>query len=112
MQQMITKHAPPKNWIFTHLFSTIFFPFFFQWKKLKQAPIEAAPWFGTLDATKTPKICIQLPEGSQITGGDEDCLTLNIYTPKVSNFCEFGEVHTRISKKKKSNWRIMSHFFP
>ncbi|KAK7602467.1 hypothetical protein V9T40_008056 [Parthenolecanium corni] len=47
-----------------------------------KAPVEAPPWVGTLDATKIPNICVQLPEDYVTTVGDEDCLTLNIYTPK------------------------------
>lgn len=44
-----------------------------------KAPEPAEPWTGTLDATGKPKKCIQI----EAVGGEEDCLYLNVFTPKV-----------------------------
>lgn len=43
----------------------------------------AEPWEGVKDATKDCNICAQLDKETQSIVGDEDCLYLNIYTPKV-----------------------------
>ncbi|KAL4097005.1 hypothetical protein QTP88_021850 [Uroleucon formosanum] len=45
-----------------------------------KAPVPVKPWNGILDATKESNICIQ----QGITDGQEDCLYLNIYSPKTN----------------------------
>ncbi|XP_060878026.1 esterase FE4-like [Metopolophium dirhodum] len=45
-----------------------------------KAPVPVEPWNGILDATKESNICIQ--QGS--TDGEEDCLYLNVYSPKTN----------------------------
>ncbi len=45
-------------------------------------PQPAAPWVGTLNATTNPPACPNVnPPGSATTGGNEDCLKLNIWAP-------------------------------
>ncbi|XP_050443567.1 uncharacterized protein LOC126847405 [Adelges cooleyi] len=44
-----------------------------------KAPEPANPWDHVLDATQVPKICVQLDADVS----DEDCLYLNVYTPKT-----------------------------
>ncbi|CAH1962624.1 unnamed protein product [Acanthoscelides obtectus] len=52
-----------------------------------QPPEPVHPWKETLDATKTNKVCLQDPilEGDGYIYGTEDCLVLNVYTPRISN---------------------------
>lgn len=45
-----------------------------------QAAVPVEPWNGILDATKESNICIQL----RSTDSQEDCLYLNVYTPKTN----------------------------
>lgn len=45
-----------------------------------KAAVPVEPWHGILDATKESNICLQL--GS--TDSQEDCLYLNVYTPKTN----------------------------
>ena len=50
-----------------------------------QPPKPAEPWSGILDATKESPICVQrglFPTDSEARG-QEDCLYLNVYTPRV-----------------------------
>jgi len=50
-----------------------------------QPPQPALPWSGVLDATKEAPICVQrglFPTDTEISG-QEDCLYLNVYTPRV-----------------------------
>jgi len=50
-----------------------------------QPPQPAEPWSGVLDATKEAPICVQrgmFPTEPEISG-QEDCLYLNVYTPRV-----------------------------
>lgn len=47
--------------------------------KCVQAPEPVKPWDGILDATKESNICIQ----QGYTYGIEDCLYLNVYSPKT-----------------------------
>jgi para-nitrobenzyl esterase len=52
-----------------------------------QPPQPVAPWQGVRDATKVGPRCLQ-DEGSDLElgrGTDEDCLTLNVWTPAPSN---------------------------
>ena len=45
-------------------------------------PQPAVPWIGTLNATANPLACPNVnPLGSTTTGGNEDCLKLNVWTP-------------------------------
>lgn len=50
-------------------------------------PEPAASWRGTLNATSEPSMCIQknlfLYQTSDVLLGSEDCLYLNVYTPKL-----------------------------
>ncbi|MDY7106582.1 MAG: carboxylesterase family protein [Actinomycetota bacterium] len=47
-------------------------------------PREAAPWDGELDATEPGPVCPQLDGTGQLeAGSDEDCLRLNIDTPRA-----------------------------
>ncbi|CAH1400209.1 unnamed protein product [Nezara viridula] len=48
-------------------------------------PLPAKNWTGTLDATKASPICYQWDYAKSIAKGQEDCLYLNVYTPKISN---------------------------
>nr|UYG55599.1 esterase 2 [Arma chinensis] len=44
-------------------------------------PVPADPWLGVYNATKPPPQCLQVdPTGAK---GSEDCLYLNVYTPKL-----------------------------
>jgi para-nitrobenzyl esterase len=45
-------------------------------------PEPAAPWEGTRDATRFGATCAQ-PLGGGVVDGTEDCLYLNVYTPKA-----------------------------
>ncbi|XP_046609035.1 esterase E4-like [Neodiprion virginianus] len=53
--------------------------------RFKQA-VPAGPWNGTLDTGRMPNACIQgmneLQKETKLTG-DEDCLYLNVYTPRL-----------------------------
>ncbi|CAB3259689.1 unnamed protein product [Arctia plantaginis] len=42
-------------------------------------------WEGIRDATKTCNICAQFSKEMKTVVGDEDCLYLNVYTPKLSS---------------------------
>lgn len=44
-------------------------------------PQPSGRWHGVLDATKLGNFCVQ-PNGTGGTFGSEDCLTLNVYTPR------------------------------
>ncbi|GBP80677.1 Esterase FE4 [Eumeta japonica] len=46
-------------------------------------PEPSEPWEGVRDATQNRNICAQLDRESETVTGDEDCLYLNIYTPKL-----------------------------
>ncbi|CAH1994057.1 unnamed protein product [Acanthoscelides obtectus] len=52
-----------------------------------QPPEPVQPWKKTFDATKTNKVCLQDPilQGAGYIYGTEDCLVLNVYTPRISN---------------------------
>ncbi|BES97630.1 Carboxylesterase [Nesidiocoris tenuis] len=45
-----------------------------------QDPVPPEPWSGTLDASKPGNMCLQMQDE-----GNEDCLYLNIYTPKIDS---------------------------
>ncbi|CAK9829239.1 Esterase B1 [Anthophora retusa] len=47
-------------------------------------PVPAQRWNGTLDATQHGSICPQLVVETQELQGDENCLTLNVYTPDTN----------------------------
>lgn len=49
--------------------------------RVLKAPEPVEPWSGILDATNAPKKCVQ----PNIADGREDCLYLNVYTPKRAN---------------------------
>lgn len=49
-----------------------------------QAPRKRDPWKGTWNASLMPPICMQLFNNANLTG-EEDCLYLNVLTPKVGN---------------------------
>ena len=46
-----------------------------------QPPQPVEPWQGALDATKVGPRCLQDEGGERGRGTDEDCLTLNVWTP-------------------------------
>ncbi|CAB3259691.1 unnamed protein product [Arctia plantaginis] len=46
-------------------------------------PQPPQPWEGIRDATKTCNICAQFSDEMETVIGDEDCLYLNVYTPKL-----------------------------
>lgn len=48
-------------------------------------PVPAQKWTGLLDATKASPICYQWDYAKSMAKGQEDCLYLNVYTPKISN---------------------------
>ena len=48
-----------------------------------QAPVEVEPYEGEFDATDDGNVCPQYDIGSGGPAGDEDCLNLNVYTPKI-----------------------------
>nr|QLI62116.1 carboxylesterase 4 [Streltzoviella insularis] len=47
-------------------------------------PVPSEPWKGIRDATKNCNICAQFDRDTNGIIGDEDCLYLNVYTPKLS----------------------------
>ncbi|KAE8572951.1 hypothetical protein A483_HHAL011677 [Halyomorpha halys] len=48
-------------------------------------PLPANNWSGLLDATKASPICYQWDYAKSVAKGQEDCLYLNVYTPKTKN---------------------------
>lgn len=50
-------------------------------------PLPADPWIGVLNATTEPQLCIQRNlfyyQQADILVGSEDCLYINVYTPKI-----------------------------
>ncbi|KAF5307863.1 hypothetical protein FQR65_LT06595 [Abscondita terminalis] len=56
-------------------------------EKRFKAPIPLHSWDGVLDATKNHNFCPQNDVMFRLYGvhGDEDCLFLNVYTPKISD---------------------------
>jgi len=50
-------------------------------------PVPAEPWIGVLNATTEPQVCIQKNlfyyQQADVLVGSEDCLYLNVYTPKI-----------------------------
>jgi carboxylesterase type B len=48
-----------------------------------QAPIPSSSWDGIRDATQQGPVCPQIDKVTQKTIGEEDCLVLNVFTPKV-----------------------------
>nr|CAH7768498.1 unnamed protein product [Callosobruchus chinensis] len=53
-----------------------------------QPPLPAKPWHKALDATKVHGVCPQrdVYRRSAVVEGQEDCLYLNVYTPKLEKF--------------------------
>lgn len=70
---------------------------------LFQLPVGPDAWKGTLDATKSTKICMQtMKENPYNLTLTEDCLLLNIYVPLVRNCFEFVFcIYFKYSKLKK-----------
>ena len=50
-----------------------------------QAPVEVEPYTEEYDATDDGNVCPQYDIGSGGPAGDEDCLNLNVYTPKIDD---------------------------
>jgi len=50
-----------------------------------QDPVEPFYWEETLDATEDGKLCPQFDISQNEPIGDEDCLNLNVYTPKIDS---------------------------
>ena len=50
---------------------------------MSQAPLEVEPWSGEFDATDDGNTCPQYDISQGKPVGDEDCLNLNVYTPKL-----------------------------
>ncbi len=48
-----------------------------------QPPVEVEPWKGEYDATEDGSVCPQFDISQSEAMGDEDCLFLNVYTPKL-----------------------------
>ena len=48
-----------------------------------QAPQDVAPWNEVFDATEDGSLCPQYDISQSMPIGDEDCLSLNVYTPKM-----------------------------
>jgi len=48
-----------------------------------KAPVEVEPYEEEFDATDDGNVCAQYDIGSGGPAGDEDCLNLNVYTPKI-----------------------------
>lgn len=53
---------------------------------LTQAPEPEEPWMGVRSALRDGHLCPQFDIATGKPTGDEDCLTLNIYTPKVISY--------------------------
>merc|ERR1711988_1104458 len=50
-----------------------------------KAPVEVGHWPDTLDVTEDGSLCPQFDISHNEPIGDEDCLTLNVYTPKMDS---------------------------
>uniref|UniRef100_A0A0K2USU3 Esterase FE4like [Apis mellifera] n=1 Tax=Lepeophtheirus salmonis TaxID=72036 RepID=A0A0K2USU3_LEPSM len=50
-----------------------------------KAPTELEPWTETVEAVEDGHICPQYDIANSIPLGDEDCLFLNVYTPKIDS---------------------------
>lgn len=50
---------------------------------LFQIPVPPEPWSGVRDGTVNCNICAQFDRSTNAVVGDEDCLYLNVYTPKL-----------------------------
>lgn len=54
----------------------------------QQAPVPADKWNDDIfDASKAAQPCVQFEVFSKMVVGSEDCLYLNVYSPRVSNLC-------------------------
>ena len=50
-----------------------------------KAPEDVAPWYDTLDTTEDGSLCPQFDISQNEAIGDEDCLSLNVYSPKLDS---------------------------
>ena len=87
--------TPRLNRIIPYLFSLQCF----------QAPVSPIRWQGVLNATTNPPQCIQqnyLFSHNPEVEGSEDCLYLNVYTPKVRSFSVVKQVYFWIGDFQRS----------
>jgi carboxylesterase type B len=61
------------------ILSKFYFTFF-------QEPVPLPAWEGIMDGSVDGSVCPQLHIATNNVIGSEDCLSLNIFTPDVSNF--------------------------
>ncbi|GAB6028033.1 Carboxylesterase 5A [Chamberlinius hualienensis] len=50
-----------------------------------KAPEPVTPWTETIDATKDGHVCPQVHPTTNVYEGNEDCLTINVYSPQLEN---------------------------
>lgn len=72
-------------------------PFFL---KNLQEPKPFEIWEGTWNATTYTRSCVQFSLISNLVIGEEDCLHLNVFTPKVSSaLCSSDKLLARINSE-------------
>nr|CAI5844485.1 unnamed protein product [Callosobruchus analis] len=64
----------------------------------RHPPVPVKPWYKHLDATKVHAMCPQrdVYRRSETIEGEEDCLYLNVYTPKLKKFEEGNKLPVMI----------------